>query len=89
MANDKSEPMNFLLSVSPSKETDGRSHEAEKKNLRPRRESNPRPPDLITVALPTELGGQTGVAAMADYGGNCGNVNMKGTNEFCTSTLQW
>ena len=40
-----SKPMNFQLSVSPRKEIgDCTRH---RKNLRPRRESNPRPPDLI------------------------------------------
>ena len=42
----KREPMNFPLSISPRKEMGDHVRER-KKNLRPRRESNPRPPDLI------------------------------------------
>ena len=42
---DEDEPMKFLLSVSPSKEMENRTRQ--EKNLRPRRESNPRPPELI------------------------------------------
>lgn len=44
-----SEPMKILLSVSPCKEN-RRPHEPKTRNLRPRRESNPRPTDL-TVRL--------------------------------------
>ena len=39
----RSKPMNFLLSVSPSKEMGDRT--GQRKNLRSRRESNPRSPD--------------------------------------------
>lgn len=42
----------------------------------------------ITVALPTELRDQTGASrGYSNYGGNCGNVNVKSTNEcFAAST---
>ena len=53
--------MNFPLSVSPSKEMGDRTRQ--KTNLTSiRRESNPRPLDLMTVALPTQLRSQTGAS---------------------------
>ena len=56
----QSEPMNFPRSVSPSEEMGDRTRQ--RKNLSPRRESSPRPPDLISVALSTELHGQAGAS---------------------------
>ena len=59
-----SEAMNFPLSVSPSKTTSVGM--------------NPQHLDLITVALLTELEARQEQIA-SDYGGNCGNVNVKST----------
>ena len=49
----RSEPMNFPLSVGPSKKMGDRARQR-KKSPFPRRESNPRPQDLI-VRCSTEL----------------------------------
>ena len=76
-----SEPMIFALNVSPRKEMADRTRQ--RKNLRPRRVSNPRPQDSSSVALPTELRGQTGaIQVVGDYGGNCANVNTQPSHSF-------
>ena len=69
--------MNFLLSVSPSKEMGARTRQRKKIS------------DLIGFDRPLlyRLSYEASrEQVVSDNGGNCGNVNMKGTNECCTSS---
>ena len=73
------EPMKFPLSVSPSKEN-GRAHEAKEKyttsvGIEPTT-------SVFDRRLLNRLSYETSrEQVVGDYGGNCGNVNVKGTNE--------
>ena len=71
-----SEPVKFLLSVSPSNEMGNRQRQ--RKKVKPIRESNPRPPGLI-IHCSTDLvlaRSQIGTSLMIIVV-NCGNVNVK------------
>lgn len=83
----QSEPMNFPLSVSLSKEMDDGRRQKKISELGGNRR-NPRPPALI-VCCSTDLAMRPDESkACVCYGGNCGNATVKDTKEICTANTK-
>ena len=79
-----SELMNFPLGVSPSKEMGDRSQKVKKKS--PTSVGIEHTISVFDRPLLYRLSYETSrVQVVDDYGGNCGNVNVQGTNECCAA----